>query len=132
MLDFSLSISLLFASINGLIFLVLSALVVRGRFSEQVSIGAGGKERLEVAIRVHGNFAEYVPFALLLLALLEASGTSDTVLYSLGAILTIARLSHAYGLSRTLAPNAFRAGGTMATWVVIGASCLIGLYQVAT
>lgn len=131
MIDFSLPISLLFASVNGLIFIVLSALVVRGRYSEKVSIGSGDKERLEVAIRVHGNFAEYVPFALLLLALLEAAGVANSVLYSLGVILTAGRLAHAYGLSRTLAPNAFRAGGVMATWIVIAASCLIGLYQVA-
>ena len=132
MIDFSLPISLLFASINGLIFVILSVLVVRSRYSEKVSIGSGGKERLEVAIRVHGNFAEYVPFALLLLALLEAGGISDPVLYSLGVILTAGRLSHAYGLSRTLAPNAFRAAGVLATWIVIAAGSLIGLYQVAT
>lgn len=125
----ALPISLLFASLNGLIFLVLSYLVVRGRFTEKVSIGAGGKERLEVAIRVHGNFAEYVPFAILLIAILEVNGISETILYTLGGVLTAGRLVHAYGLSKTLAPNMFRAGGTMATWLVIGAGCLIGLYE---
>lgn len=124
-----LPVSLLFASLNGLIFLVLSYLVVRGRFTEKVSIGAGGKERLEVAIRVHGNFAEYVPFAILLLAVLELNGVSETILYILGGVLTLGRLVHAYGLSKTLAPNAFRAGGTSATWLVIGAGSLIGLYE---
>ncbi len=131
MLDTSLPITLLFASLNGLIFLVLSILVVRGRTVERVSIGAGGREKLEVAIRVHGNFAEYVPLALLLLALLELSGADDVLLYVLGAVLTVGRLSHAYGLSRSLKPNAFRAGGTMATWTVIAVSCFVGLYLVA-
>lgn len=131
MLDTSLPVTLLFASLNGLIFLVLSVLVVRGRTTEKVSIGAGGREKLEVAIRVHGNFAEYVPLALLLMALLELSGAGETLLYILGAVLTVGRLSHAYGLSRSLRPNAFRAGGAMATWIVIGVACFVGLYQVA-
>jgi len=123
-------VTLLFASLNGLIFVVLSILVVRGRTVEKVSIGAGGRERLEVAIRVHGNFAEYVPLALLLLALLELSGSGETLLYTLGVVLTVGRLSHAYGLSKTLKPNAFRVAGTLATWIVIGVSCFLGLYEV--
>src|SRR5690606_35232509 len=64
-----LPITLAFASLNALIFIFLSILVVRGRFKERVSVGAGGKTSLELKIRAHGNFAEYVPLALFLLAL---------------------------------------------------------------
>jgi uncharacterized membrane protein YecN with MAPEG domain len=119
-------ITLAFASINALIFLVLSILVVRGRVEEEVAIGSGGKPRLELKIRVHGNFAEYVPLALLLMALLEAAGYSATVLCLLGTVLTLGRLSH--GLSRGAKPNAFRFMGTLATWIIIAASAVMGLH----
>lgn len=125
-----LPITLLFAALNSLLFLFLSIRVVRLRFKEQVSIGSGGHPRLEVATRVHGNFAEYVPLALILMALLEANSASQTVLYILGAVLTVGRVSHAYGLTKTLETNPFRAGGMMATWGVIGFSALYGLYRV--
>jgi uncharacterized membrane protein YecN with MAPEG domain len=121
-------ITLAFASINALIFLVLSILVVRGRVEEEVAIGSGGKPRLELKIRVHGNFAEYVPLALLLMALLEAAGYSATVLCLLGTVLTLGRLSHAIGLSRGAKPNAFRFMGTLATWIIIAASAVMGLH----
>lgn len=124
----SLPITLAFTSINTLIFLVLSALVVRGRVQEEVSVGSGGKPALELKIRVHGNFAEYVPLALLLLALLEAAGKSDALLCTLGTVLTLARLSHAIGLSRGQKPNAFRFLGTLGTWVMLAVSAVLGLH----
>ena len=42
-------------------------LMIRGRGRYQVTIGADRAPELERRIRVHANFAEYVPFTLLLL-----------------------------------------------------------------
>ncbi|MFM8613458.1 MAG: MAPEG family protein [Alphaproteobacteria bacterium] len=54
-----------------LIFLWLSFRVIRYRRAERIPIGSGGNAALERAIRAHANFAEFVPFAVLLLILAE-------------------------------------------------------------
>ena len=123
-----LPITLAFASLNALIFIFLSILVVRGRITEKVSVGAGGKPSLELRIRAHGNFAEYVPLALFLLALLEANDQPQAFLCILGTALTVGRISHAIGLTRGLAPNPLRFVGTLLTWVTIAVAAVMGLY----
>lgn len=123
-----LPVTLLFAALNGFLYLALSVDVVRRRVRQRVSLGTGGKPDLEVAVRVHGNFAEYVPLALLLMALTEANGAGQTFLYVLGALLTVGRLSHAYGLHKTLEANMFRGFGMMTVWGVILAASGYGLY----
>ena len=52
------------------------------------------------AIRVHSNFAEYVPFGLLLLYLAESQGAPSADVHGVGLCLTIGRLAHAYGVSQ--------------------------------
>ena len=49
-------------------------------------------------MRRHANFTEWVPLALILIALLELNGAPAAALHSLGAILVLARISHAVGL----------------------------------
>ena len=123
-----LPITLTFTALNALIFIFLSILVVRGRITEKVSVGAGGKANLELKIRAHGNFAEYVPLALFLIALLDVNDQPQTLLCLLGTALTVGRISHAIGLTRGLAPNPFRFVGTLLTWVTIAVAAVMGLY----
>lgn len=67
-------------------------------------------------IRAHGNFTEYVPLALLLIALVEASKNLHAAL-ALAAVLLIARLAHAAG---TLAGVTWLRGiGMLATFVTL-------------
>ena len=61
--------SALYAALLGLMFVVLSIKVIKQRRRYQVGIGSKGEATLERAIRVHANFAEYLPFSLLLLFL---------------------------------------------------------------
>ena len=62
------------ASILTLIFVRLSFAVIGLRRKNKVSLGSGGHEDLERAIRAQGNFAEYVPFGVILIACLELNG----------------------------------------------------------
>ena len=57
----------LIASALTLIFIRLSFAVIRLRRANRVGLGSGGNEELERAIRAQGNFAEYVPFGLILI-----------------------------------------------------------------
>ena len=50
--------------------------------------------------QAHGNFAEYVPFAVLLLGLVEGRRAAPApVTAAMGAVLVVARVSHGWGLA---------------------------------
>ncbi|HSR65223.1 MAG TPA: MAPEG family protein, partial [Xanthomonadaceae bacterium] len=87
-------ITLLFTALQALLMLVLLARISRLRHGRRIGFGDGGDPQLGRAIRVHGNFVEHVPFALLLLGLLELCGLPAAWLWSFGAALLLARLLH--------------------------------------
>jgi uncharacterized membrane protein YecN with MAPEG domain len=103
-----------------LIFLWLSLRVIRDRRAERIPRGSGGDARLERAIRAHANFAEFVPFAVLLLILAEWGGAWPWLLHALGALLVAARLSHGIGIVQDPEDYRFRVFGMMGTFSVMG------------
>lgn len=110
MSEFVLPATALYAAINILIMVVLMFLVVHHRIANQVPLGANGIEALERAIRSHGNLAENVPSALILLALLELNGLPVWQMHVLGGAFTVARLAHIHGmLTATLASRSMGA-----------------------
>jgi len=126
----SLTITALYASLAGLLLLVLSFRVVRWRRKLSVGLGDGGQENLLRAQRAQANFIEYVPIALILLAAAESQGLAGWMLQTSGAILMLARLLHAWGLSRSSGRSFGRYWGTLLTWVVILALSLANIYGV--
>lgn len=90
----------LYAGILALMFVFLTAMTIRQRYKHQVRVGDGGHQTLHQHIRAHANFAEYVPFAIVMIALLEFQKTSVFTLHALGIALVAGRLLHAYGLTR--------------------------------
>lgn len=119
----------LYAAVLVLLFLILSLRVVQRRKSAKVSLGDGGNTLLTRAIRGHANFAEYVPLALLLLAILELSRFSIYLLHAIGIALVIARLLHGYALAFQ---EDFRFGryvGAMLTFAVLIVEAVLCLYQ---
>ena len=88
----------IYAGILAIIFFALSVRVVavRGR----VSLGDGGDPLVLRRMRGHANFAEYVPFILLLMGILELSHFSIYFLHGAGIVLVVARLLHGYALDR--------------------------------
>ena len=94
-----LPITSIFAAIFGLMLIALSIRVGVFRFQEKIWLLDGGNDELTRRIRVQGNFTEYVPIALLLIALVELGGASTGLVWGLGTTLLAARLTHAIGLS---------------------------------
>lgn len=117
-------ITALYAAILGLFFLLLSINVVAKRRRFQIGIGSKGEPGLERAIRVHANFAEYVPLALLIMFLAEYSGLAAYYLHILGITLLLARLSHAWGVRQLKEPFKFRIFGMVLTFCVIALSAV--------
>ena len=81
-----------------IIFIKLSFAVIGLRRKNKVGLGSGGHEDLERAIRAQGNFAEYVPFGILLIASLELNGAPWWLAVVPGITLIIGRLIHAKGI----------------------------------
>lgn len=109
----------LFGAMFGLIYVVLSLNVVRYRFAHKVSFGSGGNKHLEMASRAHANFIEYVPLALLLMWFLESLTLSANEVFWSGAILLIARVSHAFGVLYPKQLLLLRQFGAIATFAVL-------------
>ena len=115
----NLTITALYASLLALVFLTLSFNIIRLRFKLKVGVGDGGERTLTKAIRVHGNFSEYVPFALILLASYELGGADNLWLHILGSSLLLARILHAIGLSKSIGTTMPRLVGMILTFLVM-------------
>ena len=87
------------AAILTIIFVKLSFAVISLRRKNKVGLGSGGYDDLERAIRAQGNFAEYVPIGLILIACLELNGAPWWLVILLGSTLIIGRLIHAKGIN---------------------------------
>ncbi|NVK57972.1 MAG: MAPEG family protein [Alteromonadaceae bacterium] len=96
-----LPVTAFYASVLAFLYLYLTALVIVNRRRNQVGVGDGGNELLQRYIRVHANFAEFVPITLLLLAILEISIKIPWLIHLFGGCLTLGRILHAYGLSHS-------------------------------
>ena len=95
-----LPITSLFAGLFALYFVRLAFNVIRLRRVNKVALGDGGASDLEGAIRAHGNFAEYVPIGLILLALMESHRAHAWFVALLGGLLALGRVLHAHALSK--------------------------------
>lgn len=123
-------ITALYAGLLGLVSLGVSfpAGSLRGKLG--ISVGDGGNKDLLLAMRRHANFVEYVPLALILIALLELNGGMARYIHMLGAVLVIARLAHAFGIKADSMKSMGRligAGGT-ALITIIASVWLIVLF----
>lgn len=117
----------LWAALLAPVCLWLSMRVIGQRRRARIAIGTGGDHALERAMRAQANFTEYVPFALVLMALAEAGGTPGWVIHPLGAALLAGRIAHGWGIAREPEDYRFRVGGMMATFSVIALAALAAL-----
>ncbi len=125
-------ITSLFAGILGLMSIWLSAGAGNMRGKTGISIGDGGNQDLLLAMRKHGNFTEYVPLALILLGLLEMTGTNTIALYVMGGVLVLARLAHGLGLKADTMSGFGRFFGAAATalmTVVASVWCIVNFVK---
>lgn len=117
----------LYAGVFGLLFIALSANCIRERYRSRVAIGDGGDEQLARRIRVHANFAEYVPLTLVILLCLELTGASPWLLHLLCLTLLGGRIVHAYAVSQANEPLRLRTTGMAATFGVLGVACVLAI-----
>jgi uncharacterized protein len=123
------AVTAVYASLIGLLAAGLTIQVIRNRVRSGVQTGDGGDASLACAIRAHANLGEQAPLALLLLALAEATGAAASVVQGLGALLLVARLASAWGLSHSLGPTMPRQAGAGMTIFMVIATSLLTLWQ---
>lgn len=122
-------ITTLYAGLLAILYIALAACVIRGRYKYRIGLGDGGNEDMVRRIRIHGNFAEYVPFALLLLFLVDDAQTSPVIVHILGLMLLIGRLLHAWGVSSSSGVSKGRFIGMVLTMVMIIVCAVILLWK---
>jgi hypothetical protein len=113
-----------YATLLGLLFIALSVRTIRLRRKHQVAVGDGNNSELRRAMRVHANFAEYVPLALLLILFVELDGTPKWWVHALAIALVCGRLAHAWGVSQTKENFRYRVSGMVLTFGVIATAGL--------
>jgi uncharacterized membrane protein YecN with MAPEG domain len=125
---FLMPITALYASFLAPLFIALSVRVILMRRSARVAVGDGGDKELLRRMRVHGNFAEYVPFILLLMGLAEGLGLDAKLLHAAGLTLLSGRTTHAIGVSQRSENIRLRVFAMTVTFSVMAALAVACVY----
>ena len=96
-----LTITPVYAALIAVLFVTLSANVILQRRRSSISVGDRGEKDMIKAMRTQANCAEYAPFGLLLIAMVEMQGGGAWQVNLLGLSLLAGRLLHAYGFGKT-------------------------------
>lgn len=119
----------LYAALLAILYVVLAVRTIGLR--RKLKIGVGDKDHPEMlrAMRVHANFAEYVPLTLILILLVESLKVNTLLVHALGAALLAGRCIHAYGMSQVNENFLFRVTGMAMTLSVILISAATLLFK---
>jgi uncharacterized membrane protein YecN with MAPEG domain len=124
-----LSVTALYAAILALIIVALGINVTVHRVKLQVSLGDGGNPQMRRMIRLHGNAVEYLPLALVLMALYELNGGLHWALHAIGIALVAGRLIQTAAMWGNELPKPGRGIGQVLTWGSIAVLALLNLWK---
>lgn len=116
--------TLLYGSLNALLFVALSANVSRTRAKTNTWLSDAVPPEVHRASRAHGNFAESAALATVLLLAIELGGASATVAHIFGGTYVVLRILHAAG---TLMKSSISVVGAMGTLVLLLAMVVYAL-----
>jgi len=122
------------ASLLTFVYVFLAFKVIALRRTEKIALGDGGVQKLQASIRAHGNFSEYVPLSLVLMALLELDHFASTALMVVALALVLGRVLHAVSVISNPQRFKFRVLGmqlTFATLVSLAVFNLFPLWKLA-
>ena len=128
----TLSITALYAGIMMIFALALSFKAGGFRGSTGISVLFGDPVNMELAerVRIHQNFLEYVPMAIILMGILEINGGNATFLHVFGVVLIISRIAHAIGLKHDNMGHPGRFIGAGGTALMSMAAAVYALWMV--
>ncbi len=125
----------LYAGLLALIYVGLSALVISKRLKHKIYIGNGQNDVILKTVRAHGNFAEFVPIALILMLICEINiadpfASVPFFMHVFGIALVLGRVMHAIGLMDII-PIARPAGMILTFLTLLGLGGLL-IFQFVT
>ena len=120
-----------YAAFFALLYVGLSVRTLNLRRTLRISIGDSGNEMMLRAMRVHSNFAEYVPFSLLLILLVEMQAAPPGLVHTLCLCLLVGRLAHAFGVSQLKENYGYRVFGMVLTFTTLVASAVYLIFAYA-
>ena len=117
----------LYGALIALVFLALSARVIVYRRANQMGLGDHGDKSLMKRMRAQANCAEYAPFGLLLMLLVDLQNPTPILLHVIGMLLLLGRAAHGYGFSASPPKMNLRVGGMLLTLTsfLVSIFCLI-------
>ena len=121
------AITAFYAALLALIYVGLSMWVIVGRVDKSALFGDGGDGALARRIRAHANFIEYVPMAIVVIALFEAAGGGAGLVRGLMIALIVVRLMHPIGMfakANTPPQFLFRGLGIVGTLAIIAVAAV--------
>jgi len=111
------------------LFMVWRIIALRQRHA--VGLGDGDNRELRIAIRIHGNFMEYMPLMLLLMFMAEMNGVAYGALHGVGLLFVLSRGAHALGMAQGMGRYTnSRAFGVVGTWVALLMICGLLIHNV--
>ena len=118
----------IYAALLGLVFVVLSLRTIRIRRKNKIAVGDGSSQ-LQRAMRVHANFAEYTPIAIILVGFVESLKYNTIIIHILLSTFLLGRIVHAYGMSRINEDFRFRVFGMIMTFNLITVSSALIIFK---
>lgn len=116
----SVTVSGLYIGLTAIMAIYFSFRVVRLRRGLKIGLGTEGNQELILVNRVHANFIENAPIAMVLLVVAEVNGLAAVYLHMLGTLWLVARMLHAIGLTQGRGGYHFgRFWGVLLTWILI-------------
>ena len=119
-----------YAAIFALLLVALSARVIQLRYIHQVSTGDGGNKRLARAVRGQGNFAEYVPMALIAILCLELLNQPHWLVHGAAMTLVAGRIAHGICFALCESAPRLRQAGVILTFASLVIAALGNLAAV--
>lgn len=123
----------IYAGLLAILVIFLAYRVTTFRQKEKIGSSYGAmSEGLQLAIRAHANALENIPLALLLMLMLETNHLTPWLLNTLAVSFVIARIMHAWGLSKSSGVSFGRFWGTAITWLVMLAMAALNIIIIVT
>lgn len=124
-------IAALSASVLGFLYVKLAFIVIGLRRTNRISLGDGGRDDLNQAVRAHANLGEYAPIGLVLIAILELNHANTWLVALLALIFVSGRLLHPIGMINNKISWGPRVKGMQLTLTGILGLCIANLFLLA-
>lgn len=127
--NLTIAIALPYLAVLALMYFALTVHVVMSRNRHLVGLGTGNNLEVQKAVRIHGNFAEYVPLVAVLLIVLELNMTVSWLVHAFWICLVLGRVAHAQGISKSAGKSKGRVGGMILTLIPLMGAPIAMLVQ---